>query len=44
MNDGMTRAPLVRFVSAERASEVKEWLECRDNFDLVAEAFDSTSR
>lgn len=44
IRDGMTRAPLVRFSSAKRASEVKFWLEDKDNFDLVAETFDSTSR
>ncbi|GFS01331.1 3-hydroxy-3-methylglutaryl coenzyme A reductase [Elysia marginata] len=43
-NDGMTRGPVVRFPTAARASEVKHWLECTDNFDLVKECFDETSR
>ncbi|GFO36479.1 3-hydroxy-3-methylglutaryl coenzyme a reductase [Plakobranchus ocellatus] len=43
-NDGMTRGPVVRFPTAARASEVKQWLECSDNFDLVKECFDETSR
>ncbi|XP_059172811.1 3-hydroxy-3-methylglutaryl-coenzyme A reductase-like [Physella acuta] len=43
-NDGMTRGPVVRFPSAVRASEVKQWLENHDNFDLVKECFDATSR
>lgn len=43
-NDGMTRGPVVRFPTAARASEVKHWLEASDNFDLVKECFDETSR
>ena len=42
--NGMTRAPLVRFESAQRASAAKLWLEEKDNFDLMAEAFNGTSR
>lgn len=44
INDGMTRAPVVRFSSAKRASEVKKWLEDKDNLDKVKESFDMTSR
>ena len=40
----MTRAPCVRFPSAKRASEAKLWMEDRDNFELMAEAFSSTTR
>ncbi len=42
--DGMSRAPVVRFPSAERASKAKLWLEDPDNFELMAESFNSTSR
>ncbi|XP_077988663.1 3-hydroxy-3-methylglutaryl-coenzyme A reductase-like [Glandiceps talaboti] len=42
--DGMTRAPVVRLPNAQMASEVKRWLDDPDNFDLVAESFNSTSR
>ncbi|XP_077865070.1 3-hydroxy-3-methylglutaryl-coenzyme A reductase-like, partial [Saccoglossus kowalevskii] len=42
--DGMTRAPVVRLPSAQLASEVKKWLEDHDNFELVGESFNSTSR
>ena len=42
--DGMTRAPVVRFPSAVRAGEAKRWLEVGDNFDLLKDAFDQTSR
>lgn len=44
INDGMTRAPVVRLSSAKRASEVKKWLEDKDNQDKVKESFDTTSR
>ncbi|CAL1537459.1 unnamed protein product [Lymnaea stagnalis] len=43
-NDGMSRGPVVRFPTALRASEVKRWLEIPDNFELVKECFDTTSR
>lgn len=44
VNNGMTRAPLLRFPSAKRAAELKEWLEKSENFYQVAAAFNSTSR
>ena len=44
VRDAMTRAPLVRFGSILRAAKVKAWLECRKNFEIVAEAFNGTSR
>jgi len=43
-NNGMTRAPLLRFPSVKRANELKEWIEKMDNFYQVAAAFNSTSR
>ncbi len=44
LDDGMTRGPVVRCPSAVEAGTVKVWLEDRENFDSVAEAFNSTSR
>ncbi|XP_065836680.1 3-hydroxy-3-methylglutaryl-coenzyme A reductase-like isoform X2 [Oscarella lobularis] len=44
VNDGMTRAPVVRFPSAKLASEVKRWLQKPENFAQVKSDFDSTSR
>lgn len=42
--DGMSRGPVVRFPSAVRASEVKQWLENDEHYTKVKEVFDSTSR
>ncbi|GKU98198.1 hypothetical protein SLEP1_g11231 [Rubroshorea leprosula] len=42
--DGMTRAPVVRFASAKRASELKFFLENRANFDTLAVVFNRSSR
>ncbi|XP_046373258.2 3-hydroxy-3-methylglutaryl-coenzyme A reductase-like isoform X3 [Haliotis rufescens] len=44
INEGMTRAPAIRFPTAKRASEVKLWMEDKENFELIKEAFDLTSR
>lgn len=44
LDDGMTRGPVVRLPSATEASEVKVWLDNSDNFQLVEEVFNSTSR
>jgi len=44
INNGMTRAPLLRMPSVKRAVELKEWIEKMDNFYQVAAAFNSTSR
>lgn len=43
-NDGMTRAPSVRFASAARAGEVMAWLSAPDNVQLLRDAFESTTR
>lgn len=44
LDDGMTRGPVVRLPSATQASQVKVWLDDTDNFQLVEEVFNSTSR
>ncbi|XP_049882584.1 3-hydroxy-3-methylglutaryl-coenzyme A reductase [Pectinophora gossypiella] len=41
---GMTRAPAVKLPNVVRAHECRQWLDCKDNYDVVKEAFDSTSR
>jgi hydroxymethylglutaryl-CoA reductase (NADPH) len=40
----MSRGPVVKFLTAMRAAEVKEWLENEVNFARIKKAFDSTSR
>ncbi|KAL9395264.1 hypothetical protein Peur_014549 [Populus x canadensis] len=42
--DGMTRAPVVRFETAKRASELKLFLEDPDNFDTLSVVFNRSSR
>nr|XP_061803831.1 3-hydroxy-3-methylglutaryl-coenzyme A reductase-like isoform X2 [Nerophis lumbriciformis] len=42
--DSMTRGPVVRLPSACQAAEVKAWLESKDGFQAIKEAFDNTSR
>ncbi|KAL9358305.1 hypothetical protein Peur_051558 [Populus x canadensis] len=42
--DGMTRAPVVRFETAKRASELKLFLEDPDNFDTLSIVFNRSSR
>ncbi|KAK2988180.1 hypothetical protein RJ640_020662, partial [Escallonia rubra] len=44
LRDGMTRAPVVRFASAKRASELKFYLEDPLNFDTLAVVFNKSSR
>ncbi|KAL7085727.1 hypothetical protein ACP275_14G296800 [Erythranthe tilingii] len=44
LRDGMTRAPVVRFSSAKRASELKFFLEDRLNFDTLSVVFNKSSR
>ncbi|KAF8085001.1 hypothetical protein N665_0688s0021 [Sinapis alba] len=44
VKDGMTRAPVVRFASARRASELKFFLEDPENFDTLAVVFNRSSR
>eukprot|EP00249_Psilotum_nudum_P033900 c5187_g2_i1 orf=425-2224(+) len=44
LKDGMTRAPVVRFASAQRAAELKFFVEDPANFQTLSDAFQSTSR
>ncbi|XP_071703299.1 3-hydroxy-3-methylglutaryl coenzyme A reductase 2-B-like [Rutidosis leptorrhynchoides] len=44
LKDGMTRAPVVRFGSAKRAAELKQFLEDPLNFDTLATVFNKSSR
>ncbi|XP_030446959.1 3-hydroxy-3-methylglutaryl-coenzyme A reductase 1 [Syzygium oleosum] len=44
LRDGMTRAPVVRFGSAKRASELKFFLEDPVNFETLALVFNRSSR
>nr|UUA80572.1 HMGR-COA [Pseudostellaria heterophylla] len=44
LKDGMTRAPIVRFPSARRASQLKFFLEDPINFDTLAIVFNRSSR
>ncbi|KAL5713734.1 hydroxymethylglutaryl-CoA reductase (NADPH) [Ranunculus cassubicifolius] len=44
LKDGMTRAPVVRFATAKRASELKFFLEDPANFDTLSVVFNRSSR
>ena len=44
LRDGMTRAPVVRFNSAKRASQLKFFLEDPQNFDALSHTFNKSSR
>ncbi|XP_058777652.1 3-hydroxy-3-methylglutaryl-coenzyme A reductase 1-like [Vicia villosa] len=44
LRDGITRAPVVRFNSAKRASQLKFFLEDPQNFDSLAHTFNKSSR
>jgi hydroxymethylglutaryl-CoA reductase (NADPH) len=44
VNDGMTRAPCIRFPCVKMAIDCKMWLEQEDTFELLSEQFNSTSR
>lgn len=41
---GMTRAPAVKLPNVVRAHECRKWLGNKENYVLIKEAFDSTSR
>ena len=38
------RAPVVRFANIHEMNRAREWLDDHDNFSLVKDYFDSTSR
>eukprot|EP00111_Clytia_hemisphaerica_P006689 TCONS_00019329-protein len=44
IGDGMTRGPVVRMTSAREACLVREWIEEQDNFIILSEAFNQSSR
>ncbi|XP_024363474.1 3-hydroxy-3-methylglutaryl coenzyme A reductase 1 [Physcomitrium patens] len=44
LQDGMTRAPVVRFPSVKRCADLKFFLEDPNNFDTIAHMFNRTSR
>ncbi|XP_050497378.1 3-hydroxy-3-methylglutaryl-coenzyme A reductase isoform X2 [Diabrotica virgifera virgifera] len=44
VGDGMTRGPVVRFPSVVKASAAMKWIEKPENFALMKEQFDSSSR
>ncbi|KAJ6838484.1 putative 3-hydroxy-3-methylglutaryl-coenzyme A reductase 3 [Iris pallida] len=44
LGDGMTRAPVVKFETAKRATELKFFLEDPENFEMLASAFNRSSR
>lgn len=41
---GMTRAPAVKLPNVVRAHECRQWIDNKDNYAIIKEAFDSTSR
>ncbi|KAM3695898.1 hypothetical protein ACB098_07G168100 [Castanea mollissima] len=44
LKDGMTRAPVVRFASAQRAAQLKFFLENPNNFENLSMIFNKSSR
>lgn len=44
LEDGMTRAPVVRFPSVKRCADLKFFLEDPNNFDTISHMFNRTSR
>lgn len=44
VGDGMTRAPCVKFPNAMRAAAAMKWIQRDENFALIKDIFDSTSR
>ncbi|XP_035702065.1 3-hydroxy-3-methylglutaryl-coenzyme A reductase isoform X2 [Folsomia candida] len=44
VGDGISRAPVVRFPTAMKASAAMLWLNENDNFAIIKDSFDSSSR
>jgi hydroxymethylglutaryl-CoA reductase (NADPH) len=44
VGDGISRAPVVKFPNAILASDAMNWLHDSQNFEIMKESFDSTSR
>lgn len=44
LKDGITRAPCLRMPDAMAAAALKKWCEAPENFDLVRDAFQSTTK
>ncbi|KAI5064921.1 hypothetical protein GOP47_0019616 [Adiantum capillus-veneris] len=44
LRDGMTRAPVVKFDSAQRAGELKFYIENAENFEILCSKFNRSSR
>jgi NADP-dependent 3-hydroxy-3-methylglutaryl-CoA reductase len=44
LDDGMTRGPVLRFPSLQRAAAFKHWLDTPQGYNVVETAFNSTSR
>ncbi|KAI0777190.1 3-hydroxy-3-methylglutaryl-coenzyme A reductase [Trametes elegans] len=42
--DGMTRGPAIDFPSIVRAAEAKAWIESEEGYQIIKDAFESTSR
>jgi len=42
--DGMTRGPAIDFPSIVEAAKAKRWIDHEDGYDVLKEAFESTSR
>ena len=43
-DDGMSRAPCLRFSNVAKAVEAKAWIEAPENYQIIKQAFDSQSR
>lgn len=43
-NDAMTRGPAIDFPSIVMAAEAKAWIDSEEGFEIIREAFESTSR
>lgn len=43
LKDAITRAPCLRFPTALRAAELKQWIEIPENYKIIETAFNSTT-